>query len=95
MSDREDEYIDYVPLGSDELFGELHAILKCWEDFIDRAKGLYISDGKKKVKWKYDVDDYALKEMLVRVHQRKDYFYRYHSHMCMSEYKEIGLNFYN
>lgn len=94
MSDREDGYVDYVPPSSDELYGELDAIYRCWEDFIDRAKGVYSNDGKKLVKWKYDVDDWALKEMIVRVNQRKDYFYRYHSHMSMSEYKEIGLNMF-
>lgn len=94
MSGRENEYFDYVQPSSDELSRELDAILRCWEDFIDRAKGVYSSDGKKSVKWKYDVDDLALKEMVVRVHQRKDYFYRYHSHMSMSEYKEIGLNMF-
>lgn len=94
MSDREDGYIDYVRPGSDELFRKLKEILECWKDFIDRAKGDYSNDGKKSVEWKYDVDDLALKEMIVRVHQRKDYFYRYHSHMLMSEYKEIGLNMF-
>lgn len=94
MSDREDEFDNYIQPSSDELSKEFDNILKCWKDFIDRAKGVYSNDGKESVKWKYDVDDFALKEMVVRVHQRKDYFYRYHSHMSMSEYKEIGLNMF-
>lgn len=94
MSDRGGAYVDYVQPGSDEISKELDAILKCWQDFIDRAKAVYSNEGKSLVKWEYDVDDVALKEMVVRVHQRKDYFYRYHSHMAMSEYKEIGLNMF-
>lgn len=94
MSNREVEYVDYMQPSSDEMSRELDEILKCWKDFIERAKNAYDEEGKKTVKWRYDVDDFALKEMVTRVHQRKDYFYRYHSHMLMSEYKEIGLNMF-
>ena len=94
MSENENEYMDYEPPNSDELNAAYTEIMNCWEDFIVRAKDVYAADKKLLVKWKYDVDDYALKEMIVRVHQRKDYFYRYHAHMLMSEYKEIGLNMF-
>ena len=42
----------------------------------------------------YTVNSKALQELVIRVHQRKDYFTRYHSELKMSEFKEIGLNMF-
>lgn len=85
---------EYRPLGSDALQKGTNDILNCWEDFISRAKTEYNKSSIKFVKWGYAVDNLALKEIVERVHQRKDYFFRYHFNMQMSEFKEIGLNMF-
>ena len=52
-------------------------------------KKIDISDSE--ISTLYSVNVFALAEMVKRIHQREDYFLRYHKNLKMSEYKEVGL----
>ncbi len=77
---------EYVPISSDILEERMKNILDCWEVYFQKILKQCGEDVE------YTVNSVALRELVERVYQRKDYFLRYHSDLKMSEYKEIGLN---
>lgn len=83
----------YTPINSEQLEKEMVAIEVCWKTFLKKITNYY-HDNNQDFKVNYTVNTLALREIVERVYQRKDYFFRYHSGMCMSEYKEIGLNMF-
>lgn len=80
----------YVPINSDELTKRMVSIEDCWKKFINKLMKYYEDNGNTS-KIEYSINTVAIREIVERVYQRKDYFDRYHSGMEMSEYKEIGL----
>lgn len=85
---------DSFLINSDELGNGMKEIQECWERFISNITQLYNKKAGKNIQVNYTVNAVALKECVKRVHQRRDYFRRYHNGMEMSEYKEIGLNMF-
>ncbi|MBE6678815.1 MAG: hypothetical protein E7597_08490 [Ruminococcaceae bacterium] len=83
----------YVPINSDDLAKRMVKIEDCWKDFLGKMLKYY-SNESKDIELDYSVNVLALREVVERVYQRKDYFKRYHSGMRMSEYKEIGLTMF-
>lgn len=83
----------YIPINSEDLEKQMVAIEECWKTYFAK-----ISEECKKDEdigeIKYSVNSVALREIVERVYQRKDYFVRYHSCLVMSEFKEIGLNMF-
>lgn len=85
---------NYIPLNSDELKKNILAIENCWKEFISKVTQEYNKDIEHPIDVEYEVNALSLRELVERVHQRKDYFIRYHNGMKMSEFKEIGLNMF-
>jgi len=79
---------EYVPISSDVLEKRMKEIVDCWEIYFQNI----LKQCRDKAELEYTVNTVALRELVERVYQRKDYFLRYHSNLKMSEYKEIGLN---
>lgn len=84
----------YVPINSEQLEKEMVAIVECWKTFLEKITAYYHDNNNKRFSVSYTVNTLALREIVERVYQRKDYFCRYHSGMLMSEFKEIGLNMF-
>lgn len=89
---------DYIRLNSDVLEGYIKQIIELWEEFIKNTLPEYDKMfspseklANKDIKSLYDVNHFALKECFEKVHQREDYFKRYHDNLKMSDFKEIGL----
>lgn len=83
----------FIPMTSDEIKQQMKEILSSWESFFSGV--LQQTQGMDKfIGSHYTVNSKALQELVNRVHQRKDYFTRYHSELKMSEFKEIGLNMF-
>lgn len=83
----------YMPINSDDLEKHMVAIEDCWKMYLSKISSIY-SGGNADGGMEYSVNTLALREIVERVYQRRDYFMRYHSGMVMSEFKEIGLNMY-
>ncbi len=87
------KYSSYIPLDSEKTKKQMLAIEKCWKSYLSEVTSL--QGGNVNITMpEYSVDVLALREIVERVYQRKDYFIRFHSGMVMSEYKEIGLNMF-
>lgn len=83
----------YAPMTSSEMEKQMMAIVDSWKTFFAGIKES--TEGKIAFEnSRYFVNSKALNELVKRVHQRKDYFTRYHSGLNMSEFKEIGLNMF-
>lgn len=92
---------DYIRLNSDEMIKKINLIVDLWKEFIANTIPEYIEECQRhnidctNLK-KFNIDDVyyvnilALREVFERVHQREDYFTRYHA-IEMSNYKEAGL----
>lgn len=80
----------YAPINSEKLAKQMQVIEDCWSTYLSEITALQSNNTQLKVP-QYSVDIVALREIVERVYQRKDYFIRFHSGMLMSEYKEIGL----
>lgn len=86
---------DYIPINSDELANQMTDIENCWKNFLGEILQYYKNDkNDENIEINYTMNTLALREVVERVYQRKDYFKRYHSGMLMSEYKEIGLSMF-
>lgn len=84
----------YISPNADILEKDIFAIESCWQDFLKNLQQLYKDDEGIDIKIDYSEDILALEELVKRVHERRDYFLRYHKGMQMSEFKEIGLNMF-
>lgn len=85
----------YTSMPSDELAAQMKKITDSWELYF---AGMLEKMEAEKVPGLDNIhvtkNSKALRELVVRVDQRKDYFTRYHSGLHMSEFKEIGLNMF-
>lgn len=84
---------EYVPVSSEILEERMNDIVNCWEVYFQHVVEMYTKDNPDLL-IEYTVNSVALRELVERVYQRKDYFLRYHSNLKMSEFKEIGLNMF-
>ena len=92
MSKNEHNRNDYSPISSSDLEKWMNSIEGCWQQFLtDMAK--YYADHGEQIDLEYAVNVLALRELVERIDQRKDYFTRYHA-LQMSEFKEIGLGMF-
>lgn len=82
---------EYVPISSEVLEERMNDILDCWKVYFQKVLRQY-NEVEPNLSIEYTVNSVALRELVERVYQRKDYFLRYHSDLKMSEFKEIGLN---
>lgn len=91
---------EYVKLNSDVSDKYITQIVELWRTFMKNTGPKYderfgSSESKRvstmNVDELYDVNLFALKECFEKVHQREDYFKRYHDRLKMSDFKEIGL----
>lgn len=80
-------------MSSSELEHQMDAVKESWKRFFAGVKK-QTKDKQEFENIEYTVNTAALRELVERVDQRKDYFARYHSGMKMSEFKEIGLNMF-
>lgn len=95
-------FMNYVELKSDEMQTKINLIIGLWDDFLKNTIPAYVEECEslKKNHFDFGEEDYknvgyinvmALSEVFERVHQRADYFERYHKKLKMSNFKEIGL----
>lgn len=84
----------YIPISSDDLEKRMEDILNCWKIYFENISKKYQEIEQLKAPIEYSVNSVALRELVERVYQRRDYFARYHSGLVMSEFKEIGLNMF-
>lgn len=93
---------EYSSLNSDEMQEKIKLLKDLWYEFMQRTVPAYIEECKELGQEYQSVDSFdikemghisnmALREVFERVHQREDYFERYHNGLKMSNYKEIGL----
>lgn len=79
----------YIALSADQQSAAMKEVTRRWHTFFEEVKSVLPKQHVQDVD--YQCNTYALREMVERIHMRKDYFFRYHSQMVMSEFKEIGL----
>lgn len=93
---------NYLELNSDQMRAKIDLITNLWHEFLKNTVPAYIEECKRLGQQccalnNCNSDDVgyfniiALREVFERVHQREDYFDRYHKKLQMSHYKEIGL----
>ena len=92
----------YIKLKSDEMQEKIDLLLNLWYEFLKKSIPAYINEcsdlgqpcevlAKCKAEDTCYVNVFVLREVFERTHQREDYFERYHEHLKMSNFKEIGL----
>lgn len=93
---------NYIELTSDEMKNKIDLIINLWHEFLKKTIPAYVEEcealNQKHFPFKDDdfqqvsyINVIGLREIFERVHQREDYFERYHKKLKMSNYKEIGL----
>lgn len=93
---------EYFSLNSDEMQEKIDLITNLWFEFLKNVIPAYVKECKALGQnyHNFDEDNFenmsninilALRETFERVHQREDYFRRYHKNLKMSNFKEVGL----